>query len=114
MAEPGHHAGARGVLEDRRDRRARCPSAHRRFRLGAGAPGPAAASAFTSVVGAAGRAASAAGQALGHGIQSAATGTVTVAAAGIAVAFTKGFGRLAAIDTARAKLTGLAETTPTR
>ncbi|MFE7198517.1 phage tail protein [Microbacterium oxydans] len=69
--------------------------------------GPAAASAFTSVVGAAGRAASAAGQALGHGIQSAATGTVTVAAAGIAVAFTKGFSRLAAIDTARAKLTGL-------
>lgn len=69
--------------------------------------GSAAASAFSRVVSAAGTAAVSAGQALGHGIQSAATGAVTVAAAGIAVAFTKGFSRLAAIDTAQAKLRGL-------
>lgn len=73
----------------------------------AGPLGSAAAAAFQSVVGAAGRAASAAGQALGKGIQGAATASVTVAAAGIAVAFSKGFSRLTAIDTARAKLTGL-------
>lgn len=69
--------------------------------------GSAAASAFSGVVSAAGRAASAAGQALGRGIQSAATGAVGAAAVGIGVAFTKGFSRLTAIDTARAKLTGL-------
>lgn len=69
--------------------------------------GSAAASAFSTVVGAAGRAASDAGQALGRGIQSAATGAVTVAAAGIGIAFTKGFSRLTAIDTAQAKLRGL-------
>ncbi len=69
--------------------------------------GSAAASAFSGVVSAAGRAASAAGQALGQGIQSAATGAVGAAAVGIGVAFTKGFSRLTAIDTARAKLTGL-------
>ncbi|KDA05863.1 hypothetical protein DC31_13935 [Microbacterium sp. CH12i] len=69
--------------------------------------GSTAASAFQSVVSAAGRAATAAGEALGRGIQSAATGAVTIAAAGIGIALTSGFGRLAAIDTARAKLTGL-------
>ncbi|MGW9270803.1 tape measure protein [Microbacterium sp. NPDC055599] len=69
--------------------------------------GSAAASAFQGVVSAAGRAASAAGGALGRGIQTAATGAVSAAAIGIGVAFGKGFSRLTAIDTARAKLTGL-------
>ncbi len=73
----------------------------------AGPLGSAAASAFQPIISAAGRAASAAGHALGSGLQNAATGAVTVAAAGVAVAFTKGFSRLNAIDTARAKLTGL-------
>lgn len=66
-----------------------------------------ASTAFQSVVSAAGRAASAAGQALGRGIETAATAAVTVAATGIGIALTKGFQRLGAIDTARAKLTGL-------
>lgn len=73
----------------------------------AGRIGAAASSAFQSVVGAAQRAGSAAGKALGSGIQSAATGAVTIAAVGIGAAFTAGFSRLNAIDTARAKLTGL-------
>ncbi|WP_314429573.1 tape measure protein [Microbacterium lacticum] len=78
-----------------------------RFSAGLASLGRSAQSGFQSVVSAAGRAASAVGEALGSGIRNAATGAVTVAAAGIAVAFTKGFSRLTAIDTARAKLTGL-------
>ena len=78
-----------------------------RFASGLAGLGRSAQSGFQAVVGAAGRAASAVGSALDSGIRNAATGAVTVAAAGIAVAFTKGFGRLNAIDTARAKLTGL-------
>lgn len=76
-------------------------------RAAAGPIGSAATSAFQGVVSAASRAASAAGQALGQGLQTAATGAATVAAAGIAVAFGKGFSRLTAIDTAQAKLRGL-------
>lgn len=78
-----------------------------RFTSGLAGLGRTAQSGFQAVVGAAGRAASAVGRALDSGIRNAATGAVTVAAAGIAVAFTKGFSRLNAIDTARAKLTGL-------
>jgi len=73
----------------------------------AGPLGAAASSSFQTVVDAAGRAASAAGRALGSGIQSAATAGVTVAAAGIGVAFGKGLARLTSIDTAQAKLRGL-------
>lgn len=71
----------------------------------AGLPGRAA-SALGSVVSAAGRAGAAAGRALGQGLQSAATGAATLAAATVGVALTKGFGRLNAIDTAQAKLRG--------
>lgn len=78
-----------------------------RFASGLAGLGRSAQSGFQAVVGAAGRAASAVGSALDSGIRNAATGAVTVVAAGIAVAFTKGFSRLTAIDTARAKLTGL-------
>ena len=78
-----------------------------RFASGLAGLGRSAQSGFQAVVGAAGRAASAVGSALDSGIRNAATGAVTVAAAGIAVAFSKGFTRLTAIDTARAKLTGL-------
>ena len=73
----------------------------------AGPVGSAAAGAFQSVVSAAQRAGSAAGSALASGIQNAATAGVTVAAAGIGIALTKGFSRLNSIDVARAKLTGL-------
>ncbi len=78
-----------------------------RFASGLAGLGRSAQTGFQAVISAAGRAASAVGRALDSGIRNAATGAVTVAAAGIAVAFTKGFGRLNAIDTARAKLTGL-------
>ncbi len=77
------------------------------FAAGASRLGSATSSAFQSVVRAAANAGSAAGRALGSGIQNAATAAVTVAAAGIGVALGKGFSRLGAIDTARAKLTGL-------
>lgn len=77
------------------------------LRTGVAGVGSAASSAFRSVVRAASDAGSAAGRALGAGVQGAATGAVTVAAAGIGVALGKGFARLGAIDTARAKLTGL-------
>lgn len=77
------------------------------FRSGLSSLGSQAASALQSVVGAAQRAGTAAGQALGAGLRNTATAGVTAAAAGIAVAFGKGFSRLTAIDTARAKLTGL-------
>lgn len=66
-----------------------------------------AASAFGGVVSAASRAGTSAGRALSTGIKSTATAGVAGVAAGIGVAFGKGLGRLAAIDTARAKLTGL-------
>jgi tape measure domain-containing protein len=45
--------------------------------------------------------------ALGSVMRGTATATVAAAATGLGVALTKGFGRLQAIDTARAKLTGL-------
>jgi len=77
------------------------------FRSGLSGLGSAAAAAFRPVVSAASSAARSAGSALGSGIQSAATGAVSIAAAGIGLSFAKGFARLNAIDTARAKLTGL-------
>jgi tape measure domain-containing protein len=78
-----------------------------RFRTMLQGLGSTAATGFQSVVGAASRVAGAVGRTLGSGIQTAATGAVTVAAAGIGIALSKGFSRLGAIDTARAKLTGL-------
>lgn len=78
-----------------------------RFRSGLSGLGSAASAAFAPIVSAASNAARNAGAALSSGIQTAATGAVTVAAAGIGIALGKGFSRLNAIDTARAKLTGL-------
>lgn len=77
------------------------------FAAGASRLGSSASSALQSVVSAASNAGAAAGRALGSGIQTAATGAATIAAAGIGIALGKGFSRLGAIDTARAKLTGL-------
>lgn len=61
----------------------------------------------SSIVGAARRAGIAAGEALGAALRGGATAGVTAVVAGIGVAAAKGFSRLTAIDTARAKLTGL-------
>lgn len=66
-----------------------------------------ASSALSSLVGVVGGAASRVGAALGNGIKAGATAGVAAVAAGIGIAFTKGVGRLQAIDVAQAKLRGL-------
>lgn len=77
------------------------------FGAGISRLGSAAASGLGSVVSAAQRAGSAAGRALGAGLKGAATAGVVAAAATIGFALGSGLSRLTAIDTARAKLTGL-------
>jgi len=73
----------------------------------AGPMGSAASTAFKSVVGAAQRAGAAAGKALADGVRNVATGAVAAAGVAAGIALGKGFSRLAAIDTAQAKLRGL-------
>lgn len=77
------------------------------FGAGISRLGSSAASGLQSVVAAAQRAGSAAGQALGAGLKNTATAGVAAAAAAIGVALGSGLSRLSSIDTARAKLTGL-------
>lgn len=77
------------------------------FRSGLSGIGSATASGLQSVVAAAQRAGSAAGQALGAGLKGAATAGVAAAVATVGIALASGLSRLSAIDTARAKLTGL-------
>lgn len=77
------------------------------FRSGLAGIGSAAVSGLQSVVSAAQRVGSAAGQALGSGLKNVATAGVVAAAAAIGLALGSGLSRLTAIDTARAKLTGL-------
>lgn len=67
----------------------------------------AAASGLSTFVDGARRIGARAGEALSAGIRGTATAGVASVAAGVGVALTKGFSRLNAIDTARAKLTGL-------
>ena len=74
---------------------------------GLGTVGSAIGRGLSSVVSAAADIGARAGAALGRGLQSTATGAVGAVAAGVAVAVGKGFSRLAAIDTAQAKLRGL-------
>lgn len=83
------------------------PSFMDRLKSSATGAAGAVSSGFSSIVGAARRAGAAAGDAIGAGIKAGSTTAITVVAAGIGVAFGKGIGRLNAIDTARAKLTGL-------
>ncbi len=77
------------------------------FRSGVSSLGAATSGALQSVVTAASNAGSAAGRALGGALKGAATSGIVAAGAAIGVAFSAGFSRLNALDTARAKLTGL-------